>query len=139
MLREMPSRAWAFSASDEVAASGVLRFAPRAWRKIPNVQTRSHRLMFCSRGGGAAAVLASAAIWSATPASAQTANESALAESLFRKGRELMDAEQFGAACPKLAESQRLDPNLATQLNLGACYEFTRQNGDRVLRPASRL
>jgi len=46
-----------------------------------------------------------------------------LADALFRQGRELLEQERFAEACVKLAESQRLDPKLATLMYLADCHE----------------
>ena len=54
--------------------------------------------------------------------SAQT-SQAAIAETLFNEGRALLEKKDFDAACPKFLESQRIDPNTATALNLAHCYE----------------
>jgi hypothetical protein len=46
-----------------------------------------------------------------------------VAEELFTDGRTLYEAGQIDAACPKLEESERLDPAGGTALLLGLCLE----------------
>jgi len=71
-------------------------------------------------------VLASVALPAAAPrlAAAQTTpQDQAVAQSLYDEGKKLMAASQWSAACPKLEESQRLDPTPVTEFYLADCYE----------------
>ena len=69
-------------------------------------------------------VLVMVALHPATTAWAQGSSaESALAEALYRQGRQLMGDGKYGEACPKFAESYRLDPATGTLLNLATCHE----------------
>ena len=49
------------------------------------------------------------------------AQDVAAAEALFQKGVAEMEAQQFAAACPHIAESQRLDPRPGTLYTLADC------------------
>ena len=50
-----------------------------------------------------------------------SSSERALASRLFDEAGRLMAAGKFAEACPKYAESQRLDPELGTLLHLAEC------------------
>jgi hypothetical protein len=52
-----------------------------------------------------------------------SAADKTLAQSLFDDGRKLMDAGKVSEACPRFADSERLDPGGGTVLNLALCYD----------------
>jgi serine/threonine-protein kinase len=59
-----------------------------------------------------------------SPARAQaSASDKAAAEALFDQGLRLMKQNNFSDACPKLEESNRIDPAVGTLLYLGECFE----------------
>lgn len=60
----------------------------------------------------------------AAAAQAQPApTDAALAEQLFEEAKGLLEARRYGEACPKFAESHRLDPAGGTILLLAQCHE----------------
>ncbi len=70
----------------------------------------------------AAFCLGCAGLAGAAHAQASGAEKTA-AEALFGEGKRLMEQGKFGEACPKFADSQRLDPGVGTLLNLARCYQ----------------
>ena len=60
-------------------------------------------------------------------AGADEAPDAVRAAALFTEGRRLMALEYYADACPKLAESQALDPAPDTAFDLGICYEKASQ------------
>jgi hypothetical protein len=71
------------------------------------------------RAAGALAI----ALFVATNANAQlSAQDKALADAFFNDGVKLLRAGKVAEACPKLAESERIDPAVGTALYLGDCF-----------------
>jgi hypothetical protein len=60
-----------------------------------------------------------------SPAFAQSGADRAAAEALFNDAIKLIEAKKHPEACPKLAESQRLDPGVGVMLYLADCWEQT--------------
>jgi hypothetical protein len=60
---------------------------------------------------------------SAARVEAQEANDKAAADVLFEQGRALLAEGKTEEACPKLAESLRLDPGIGTMLFLAECWQ----------------
>ena len=83
-------------------------------------RTRANQLVFCAAIGVAS--VTSVGVPSLARADSSLADKAA-AQSLFDEGRKLMTEGKFAQACPKLAESQKLDPGVGTQFNLADCYE----------------
>jgi hypothetical protein len=66
------------------------------------------------------------AVWLVVPAQASAApaaQDKATAQALFEEARALVTAGKWAEACPKLEESDRLDPSQVTVFRLGECWE----------------
>ncbi|HRI70299.1 MAG TPA: hypothetical protein PK156_38975 [Polyangium sp.] len=60
---------------------------------------------------------------SAQSATAESAQNVAIAQKLYDDAMQLMAEKKYAEACPKLAESNRLDTGMGTRFYLGDCYE----------------
>jgi hypothetical protein len=79
--------------------------------------------------GGRSWLVAAALTLSPSIALAQTGDQQnkVIAQALFEEGQKLMAAEDFPAACQKLAESERVDPATGTKFYLAECLSHTGQ------------
>ena len=65
----------------------------------------------------------SASCCAASPAFAQSTDNSAAVEALFTEGKRLAGEGRFAQACPKFLASYNLEARVGTLLNLADCYE----------------
>ncbi len=56
------------------------------------------------------------------------AADPAAAQALFDDAKKLVAEGRWAAACPKLEESQRLDPGMGTEFHLASCHEHIGRN-----------
>jgi hypothetical protein len=63
------------------------------------------------------------AAFASTASAGPSLAEKATAQALFEDGLQLMGAKRYAEACPKLEESERLDPALGTRFRLSECEE----------------
>jgi serine/threonine-protein kinase len=73
--------------------------------------------------GGVAVGAAMAQILALGAAYAQTPDDRTRASALFTDARAQMAEGRFVEACPRLARSDQLDPEIGTKMNLARCYE----------------
>jgi len=82
----------------------------------------SNRIVPSSRRARARCTAAAAALVVIAPARARAADPPA-AQALFNEAKRDANEGRWAAACPKLEESQRLDPGIGTEFHLARCYE----------------
>ena len=68
-------------------------------------------------------LLLGAALLATSTARAQSGSDVTTAQALFEEGKRLMQDKHFAEACPKLVESQQLDPGGGTLLAIALCHE----------------
>lgn len=124
MTRTMAASSWGASMvkrnpSGQVALARTFLNAARpaggTYSKNPSMASPGRLLRFASLAPVCALLL--------QVALARAQNDKAAAEALFDEGVRLMKQNDFSEACPKLEESERIDPAVGTLLYLGECYE----------------
>jgi hypothetical protein len=73
--------------------------------------------------GLAAGVIVAVAFVGTAHAQDSARGDKVAAEALFEDARKLVATGNYADACPKFADSERLDPSAATLLNLASCFE----------------
>lgn len=69
------------------------------------------------------ALAVGASLWLASSVAGAQEGDPAAAQALFNQAKELMRQGKSAEACPKLQESNRIDPGIGTQFHLADCYE----------------
>jgi hypothetical protein len=87
------------------------------------VQRMRNRSMMSLRRRCFASLLAITLVGGSTSVAFADGPNKAAADQLFDDAKKLMEAGNYKEACPKLEESQRLDPGEGTYLRLAFCYE----------------
>jgi hypothetical protein len=89
---------------------------------IPSVRCDVAERRSGARAPRGALFLVGAALLVASPARAD-AGDAAAAEALFKTARDLVDAGDFAAGCPKFEASLALNASASTMLNIAKCHE----------------
>ena len=90
---------------------------------MPPRKTATFALRPCAAAARLLALTLACAALPCQTAHAQSATDSATAESLFNEALALLERKMPAEACPKLEASQRLDPGVGTLLYLADCYQ----------------
>ena len=111
-----PGRLKPLRLSPSASASAPAPAAASIRSVRPPMRHAASRVAACALSLGLASAIAS-------PAAAGDEVDQAAATELFNAGRDMMKRGEYGAACPKLAESVRLQPTVGALAKLGECEE----------------